>query len=487
MGLHGRQPAPMKIKSQDWRRLFELLDRVDEPQRQAWLKRLDGEDGNLKHKLLELISKRAGTPSFSLDRLVVSRSPNDARGVLPGMAVPKYVTLQVVGPKAAGLGAGAVHTFDMKGGRFGRAADNDWVINDDYVSRYQAQIGYAGGKFYISPVPKASAQMFINGPDTQIQSPQKYPLNSGDELIIDEVLIRVDLSTEHPSPTRQNREEPVHPKDDFNPFKETDPSVVDPALWAPGSGSPNDSRDDHRSDATSEAYPATDIPDKWWDRPDDTHDATGTDQPVPPAPGGATSADLLAFLEGAGVRANSVTPEVMTSLGAIVRTVVQGVVDILRARAEIKREFRMDVTLAQQDENNPLKFSANAQDALHNLFVKRIPGFLTAVPAFEEAFDDLRGHQLAMLKGLRAGFDHMLARFDPKRLEERFVPHERVVGLKGLMGGSKLWEQYRSWFAETTEDEDDCFRRLFGEEFARAYEQEMQRLEEIRRRRRAGA
>jgi type VI secretion system FHA domain protein len=207
-------------------------------------------------------------------------------------------------------------------------------------------------------------------------------------------------------------------------------------------------------------------------------------KPVGTAPAVTVRDDLRAFLEGAGIEASCVTPEMLESLGAIVRTVVQGVVDILRARAEIRREFRMNVTLAQPDENNPLKFSANAEDALYNVLVKRNAAFLAAVPAFEEAFDDLRGHQLAMLKGMRAGYQHMLERFDPRTLERRFETSEKSSGLKGLMGGSKMWEHYRSWFVQTTEDEDDCFRRLFGDEFSEAYELEMQRLAGLRRKRR---
>ena len=131
------------------------------------------------------------------------------------------------------------------------------------------------------------------------------------------------------------------------------------------------------------------------------------------------------------------------------------------------------------------KFSANAEDALHNILVKRNAAFLPAVAAFEEAFDDLRSHQMAMLKGLRMGYDSMLARFDPQKLEERFEPQGRPSAFN-LPGRSKLWEHYRGWYAEQTEDGEDCFRRLFGEEFGKAYEQQMQLLARAGRKRRTG-
>ena len=65
----------------------------------------------------------------------------------------------------------------------------------------------------------------------------------------------------------------------------------------------------------------------------------------------------------------------------------------------------MPVTTVQASENNPLKFSANAEDALHNLLVKRNPAYLGPLPAFEDAFADVRLHQMAMLHGVRAAFD----------------------------------------------------------------------------------
>jgi serine/threonine protein kinase len=51
----------MSLSSQDWRRIFELLDGVEEPQREAWLRQLEGEKGPITDKLLELMSQRMPT------------------------------------------------------------------------------------------------------------------------------------------------------------------------------------------------------------------------------------------------------------------------------------------------------------------------------------------------------------------------------------------------------------------------------------------
>jgi type VI secretion system protein ImpI len=174
-----------------------------------------------------------------------------------------------------------------------------------------------------------------------------------------------------------------------------------------------------------------------------------------------------------------VPPETAAALGNIMRSVVQGLIEVLRARSEIKTEFRMPVTQVKVSENNPLKFAANADDAIGNLLGKRNPAYLPPQEAFEDAFNDVRFHQVAMLAGVRAGFDNLLNRFDPAQLQELF---ERQGKRGGLFGGGKAsyWERYSERYTEMTADRDDTFRRLFGEEFARAYEQQLSVLKRSR-------
>lgn len=202
-----------------------------------------------------------------------------------------------------------------------------------------------------------------------------------------------------------------------------------------------------------------------------------------PVPGGPASAgaafDWNSFLRSAGVDPATVPPDTAAVLGHIMRTVVQGLIEVLRARSEIKTEFRMPVTQVKVSENNPLKFAANAEDALGNLFGRRNPAYLGPQDAFEDAFNDVRFHQLAMLVGVRAGFDSLMSRFDPEQLMELF---ERQGKRGGLFGGAKgkYWELYTQRFQELAADRDDTFRRLFGEEFARAYEQQLAALKRSR-------
>jgi predicted component of type VI protein secretion system len=187
--------------------------------------------------------------------------------------------------------------------------------------------------------------------------------------------------------------------------------------------------------------------------------------------------DLASMLAGAGLEGVEVTPELAQQFGEILRVVVAGVMDVLRARQQIKDEFRMRVTQFRRADNNPLKFSANVEDALHNLLVKRNAAYLGPVEAFEDAFDDLRGHQIAMLAGMRVAFEFMLAEFDPDRLQEQFDRQmKKGSSLLAVPAKLRYWDLYRERRAEMVKDPEESFRELFGEEFARAYEEQLKRL-----------
>ena len=190
----------------------------------------------------------------------------------------------------------------------------------------------------------------------------------------------------------------------------------------------------------------------------------------------STGFDIDSLLRSAGVDPASLPADTAGSLGLILRSVVQGVIDVLRARSEIKEQFRLSHTIVKTAENNPLKFAVNAEDALSSLLGKRNPAYLPPVEAFDDAFNDIRFHQLAMLAGMRAGFDNVMSRFDPQRLQESFEKRSKRGGLLSMSGKSRYWEQFAEEFQELAGDREQAFRRLFAEEFAAAYEKQLELL-----------
>jgi type VI secretion system FHA domain protein len=199
-------------------------------------------------------------------------------------------------------------------------------------------------------------------------------------------------------------------------------------------------------------------------------------------PSAQSDGDFRAMLRGAGLDVETVDPQVVAQMGQVLRIVVEGLMEVLRARGEIKGEFRLQQTTFKPRENNPLKFSVNVEDALHNLLVKRNAAYLDTPAAFEDAFVDVRHHQVAMLAGMRAAFDYMLTRFNPESLAAQFDARPGRKLSIGLGSSGRHWDSFEGFYKEMTRDADDCFRRLFGDQFARAYEEQLQRLRAENRR-----
>lgn len=197
--------------------------------------------------------------------------------------------------------------------------------------------------------------------------------------------------------------------------------------------------------------------------------------------------DLAALLEAAGVPASAATPAVARELGEILHIVVAGVMEVLAARDKIKDEFRIRHTTFKAADNNPLKFSANVEDALYNLLVKRNPAYLGPVDAFEDGFADIRNHQMAMLAGMRVAYEAMVRRFDPERLQERFDARGSRGALLSLPGRMRYWEQFSEHYRDMVKDPEASFRELFGAEFTRAYEEQMLRLRTLSRSQKRGS
>lgn len=206
--------------------------------------------------------------------------------------------------------------------------------------------------------------------------------------------------------------------------------------------------------------------------------------PVPPAPVGAEAsagdAELLAALRrGLGVDESlnlQLSPVLMELLGALVRESVQGSIDLLVARAALKREVRAEVTIIAAAENNPLKFSPSADVALRHLLGQPVRGFMPPLPAMRDAFEDLRAHQFGVMAGMKAALEGVLARFEPAQLESRLSPPSMLASLLPASRKARLWELFNELFQQLRSEASDDFQELFGRAFLRAYEQYIDEL-----------
>ena len=186
------------------------------------------------------------------------------------------------------------------------------------------------------------------------------------------------------------------------------------------------------------------------------------------------------FLAGAGLEddliAQSIDPNIFFIVGQVLRTTVQGAMDVLMARAEIKNEMRLDVTTLRAAENNPIKFSVSVDDALTHLLAPQAKGYMPPVQAVEEAFEDIRAHQIAVLAGIQTALKSILKRFDPESLEQRLQKTSPLSASIPIHRQAKLWDLFEQLYEEIGREAEDDFNYLFGRAFVKAYEEQIDNI-----------
>ena len=208
---------------------------------------------------------------------------------------------------------------------------------------------------------------------------------------------------------------------------------------------------------------------------------------TPPAPAasgqatsgsGASSVDVrqLAGLMGLNNISDEQLDTLMPEVSGIVNEAVTRLIDLLRARTAIKNELRVQHTMIQTVDNNPLKFSANAEDALKMMFSRDASAFMRPQDAVRDSFDDLSDHQVAVLKGMHAAYDTMFKHFDPDNLKQHINARDSLLGNKD----AKNWVAFEQYFKALKSDYETTYNQLFGEEFARAYEKQLAELKNTR-------
>lgn len=189
-----------------------------------------------------------------------------------------------------------------------------------------------------------------------------------------------------------------------------------------------------------------------------------------PEPRTAADSELLRqFLLGAGIADTGLVPAeqwpaLMKTSGELLRGMVEGLMLVLRARAELKSQFRVSVTTMRSIDNNPLKFTPNVDDAIKLMLAPTNPGFLPPKEAVREGFSDIMNHQMAMTAGIQAALAEILHGFDPEIIEKSQT--EGVLFQKK----AKCWERYAEKYPQLKTAAQEEF---FGDAFAEAYEKQM--------------
>jgi type VI secretion system protein ImpI len=340
----------------------------------------------------------------------------------------------------------------------GRGATQDWSLPDPsrFISSKHCEIRYRDESYWLYDI--SSNGTFLGGSTSRLQGPHR--LRDGERFAVGPYSIAVTIEPD---------EEIAEATNDIP----TPVLVIFPTLT-------EEKIAEAKEPQASEILPAKPFWDENPSRGQDAHvgDPLEHDLHVAePAPSPARDAGsdefLRRFAAAAGVPEQIFAQrdglQLAEELGTLLRTIVENLTQLLRARAEVGRTAGVSAqTMVQAVDNNPLKFSPSTEDALRIMFGPRTKGFLDARHAVESAFADLEAHQLYTFSAMQQAIRMLVEDFDPKAIDAAAGPAQ---GFSNLFGSRKarLWDLYVArWQAKCLRHDDGlagAFLRYFGQCF----------------------
>ncbi|SDE43844.1 type VI secretion system-associated FHA domain protein TagH [Ruegeria marina] len=405
----------------------------------------------------------------------------------------------------------------------GRSDEADWRLDDPdmFVSRRHAILSEEDGAVMVTDA--SSGGLFVDNAANPLGAGNSVPLEQGMRLRLGDFVFRVETSTEVPATEATGKKEdpfafgsaepipetPRRPEtlpDPFGmrredrsqvrsappatprPFGQEDPFGLDLSRAfegskpeqdvPPASGRRGGYFDTPAPQPAREATPAPESTPVRFDPPAAAENpVSAVPPPEPPSvsAGGAESEVLRAALfRGLGLQADRFEAEdfeaEMEAVGARLRELVDGLMLLLRTRAQEKQKVRVAQTLISSADVNPLKFLASTDEALAALLRPRGAGYLPPDRAVAEAYGDLVDHQLRTWTALQTALRRMIDKFDPEEIERELA--ETGLLEKLIAGGrsAKMWQLYQERYREIARAAEEQFLGEVGHDFREAYE-----------------
>jgi type VI secretion system FHA domain protein len=343
------------------------------------------------------------------------------------------LALSIVSDQGGLLGNAAYKVFDERGGSIGRVAGNDWVLPDpqNFVSSKHARVSANAGVFFLEDT--SSNGTFINAPDRLASRTEPQRLADGDRLYIGDYEIIVQLI---PSAAGEMVTRAPAPQMSDAPTRLQGPAAARAPAPMQNGGTP----------AAFVAYAPTPLMSP--PTPPPTPPLMSPPMP-PPSALGLGTVDPLAAL-GALAAPH---PVGAGGVAAAARSSAPGMADPLAALGRATPNGADPLAVLDDASSGPL--------AALGLDTARLDG----------------DTQAALLAGLRAGFNALLTKLHPERLEDLFERKLKRTAVLGIGSNkAKYWDLYRGHFEDLERDREAHFRQLFGEEFALAFNDQLQKL-----------
>ncbi len=416
----------------------------------------------------------------------------------------------------------AVDVPGRRGIDIGRDQHLDWTLPDPtrFISGKHCEIRFDDGGYWLRDV--SSNGTFLNGAEDRMASPHR--LRTGDRVEIGDYIIAVtidlgdigDVAT--PAAVRPARGADLwQVDDDVAPPAVAEPRRPPPdavlsdrdflghlvdssgpdadALWN-GTPRPRDaaprgfdwSREAGSGRISPTALSKPSRPETGRAEPAEARPEPASREVVPPRPAAEAVGSSVAggddalsefrrrLAHGAGVPeavfASQPTGDLAEDLGRLLRLTTENVQHLLQSRSELKDIVRSsNHTMIMAADNNPLKFTPSAEEALRIMFAPASGSYLGARAALEQGFRDLKLHQVQTYSAMQLAIGMLVKDLDPKQIEAETEPDR---GLGAMMGSRKarLWDVFvERWRAKVARHDDGllgAFLLYFSECYDRA-------------------
>lgn len=357
---------------------------------------------------------------------------------------------------------GAAHEREFKacGGTIGRAPDNDWVLTDEkrYISSRHALIDFQGGAYYL--VDTSRNGVFINDADTAVGRGHPQRLFDGDWLRLGEYTIAVEITdTDSEGEDDGMRDSVVRAQ--LVPIDES----IELQLLDDGSGS------------RKKAPPAPE------QQPAATPGTTTASNVVPAPlsiPGTAEAAALEIFCRAAGLTpadlGNTNPERALETAGSMMRSMVMGLSELVRARDSIKDTLCRSPAGARTAERRRAWNPPQASDALKALLEDADSPDLPPEQVLQGAFLEVKARQHASMRAVIQGMQNFIERFDPAELRNLFDRGMKRSSLLATTNKLKYWDLYEDYYLTLSrQDEGAPLPGLLIDELVRAYDEAINR------------
>ncbi|KRA53074.1 type VI secretion system-associated FHA domain protein TagH [Devosia sp. Root635] len=405
------------------------------------------------------------------------------------------ITLTIVDRDQLPDGGPIKFSAGARGFDIGREQHLDWCLPDPerFVSGHHCQVRFRDGGYWLDDI--STNGTFVNGSSIRVRSP--YRLAHGDRLQIGNYQIEVSLDGQ-PSPggIQSSSASPFSPEpapfgqpagqSPFAPASSPAAPVHD--IWAlPGAAAapaPVDRNWFLEKARQDRGIRPPDALEQFIELPVAARPPIDELHPIspalgnlpgssisehaapaitpPPARGGGSPEQVLALIcQAAGLKPDAMAgrdpQEVAREIGLVLRTSTEQLATLLHGRADAKRIARSaNRTMIGAADNNALKFTADATEALEIMFQRHRAGYLDAPASFKEAFADIQQHEKATFAAMQRALSRLTEDLTPDSIEEK-------VGGGFGSAKAKAWEIYvQRWNSKTEHLENGILDVFFG-------------------------